>query len=79
VEPEYSAEARAAKYAGTVLLKVEISPDGMTRNVRVVRPLGLGLDEKAVQAVNQWRFQAGTKDGQAVTVAATIEVNFRLL
>ena len=79
VEPEYSAEARAAKYSGTVILKVEIGPDGDTRNVQVTRPLGLGLDEKAEQAVSQWKFQPGTKDGQPVTVAATIEVNFRLL
>jgi TonB family protein len=79
VEPEYAAEARAAKYSGTVLLSVEIGPDGTTHNVQVVRPLGLGLDEKAEQAVSQWRFQPGTKDGQPVTVAATIEVNFRLL
>jgi TonB family protein len=79
VEPEYSAEARAAKYSGTVLLRVEIGPDGTTQNVQVVRPLGLGLDEKAEQAVSQWRFQPATKDGQPVTMAATIEVNFRLL
>jgi outer membrane biosynthesis protein TonB len=41
--------------------------------------LGLGLEEKAIEAITQWRFRPGTKDGQAVTVAATIEVNFRLL
>jgi TonB family protein len=79
VEPEYSAEARAAKYSGTVVLRVEIAADGTTHNIKVVRSLGLGLDEKAEQAVSQWKFQPGTKDGQPVTVAATIEVNFRLL
>ena len=78
-DPAYTEEARSAKYQGTVLLAVEIAPDGLAHNLRVVRSLGLGLDEKAVEAVSQWQFKPGTKDGQPVTVAATIEVNFRLL
>jgi TonB family protein len=78
-DPEYTEVARAAKYQGTVLLGVEIGPDGMAHNIQVVRSLGLGLDEKAVEAVSQWHFKPATKDGQPVTVAATIEVNFRLL
>lgn len=77
-EPEYSQIARIAKYQGTAVLKVEIGADGKTHNVQVVRPLGLGLDEKAVEAVNQWLFQPGTRDGQPVDVAATIEVKFQL-
>jgi TonB family protein len=79
VEPEYSQEARVAKYQGTVTLYVEIGPDGLGHNMQVTQGLGLGLDERAVEAVSQWKFQPGTKDGQAVTVAATIQVNFRLL
>jgi TonB family protein len=79
VEPEYSEEARAAKYQGTVVVYVEIGPDGLAHNARVIQSLGLGLDQKAVDALNQWKFTPGTKDGLAVTVAATIEVNFRLL
>src|SRR6516225_3454211 len=79
VEPEYSEEARKAKYQGTVVLYVEVSPDGHAVNPRVVRSLGLGLDEKAMEAVRKWKFRPGYKDGKAVTVAATIEVNFRLL
>jgi TonB family protein len=79
VEPEYTEEARTAKYQGTVVLAVEIRPDGFADNIRVVRGLGLGLDENAMTAVRQWQFQPGTKDGAAVTVQATIEVNFRLL
>ena len=79
VEPEYTEEARAAKYQGTVVLYVEIGPDGMAHNVQVIRGLGLGLDQKAIDAVSQWRFSPGIKDGAPVTVQATIEVNFRLM
>ena len=79
VEPEYSEEARKAHYQGTVLLYVEVNPEGKATNIRVQRALGLGLDEKAIAAVQQWQFKPGTKDGNPVTVAATIEVNFRLL
>jgi protein TonB len=78
-DPEYSEEARKAKYQGTVLLSIEVSPSGLASNIRVVRSLGLGLDEKAIEAVKQWKFKPGYKDGKPVTVAATIEVNFRLL
>ncbi len=79
VEPEYSEEARKAKYQGTVLLYVQVSPEGKAVNMRVLHSLGLGLDEKAMEAVKKWRFKPGTKDGKAVTVEAQIEVNFRLL
>ncbi len=79
VEVEYTQEARAAKFQGTVLLYVEIAPDGRAYNIRVARSLGLGLDEKAMEAVKQWTFRPGRDaDGNPVTVAATIEVNFRL-
>ena len=54
-------------------------PSGKASNIRVVRSLGLGLDEKAIEAVKKWKFKPGYKDGKPVTVAATIEVNFRLL
>jgi TonB family protein len=77
-EPEYTEEARQAKYQGTVLLYVEIEPTGMATNIKVQRSLGLGLDQKAVEAVQKWRFKPGMKDGNPVTVQATIEVNFRL-
>lgn len=79
VEPEYSEEARKASYQGTVLLAVEVWEDGLAHNIRVLRSLGLGLDEKAVEAVKRWKFAPGKKDGKPVRVAAQIQVNFRLL
>lgn len=79
VEPEYSEEARKAKFQGTVVLYVEVNEKGVPQNVRVVRALGLGLDEKAIEAVMKWKFRPGFKNNAPVTVAATIEVNFRLL
>ncbi len=79
VEPEYSEEARKAKFQGTVVLSIVIDESGVPRNFKVVRPLGLGLDEKAIQAVQQWRFKPGLREGKPVAVLATVEVNFRLL
>ena len=79
VDPEYTEEARAAKYNGDVVLYVEIGTDGMAYNLKVIRSLGLGLDEKAIEAVKKWKFKPGMLNGQPVRVAATIQVNFRLL
>ena len=79
VEPEYSEEARKAKWQGTVVLSVIVDELGRPRNVKILRSLGLGLDQKAVEAVEQWRFKPGLKDSKPVPVMATIEVNFRLL
>ena len=79
VEPEYSEEARKAKFQGTVLLYVEVDSSGRATNIRVERSLGLGLDEKAIEAVRKWKFRPGYKNGKPVTVIANIEVNFRLL
>jgi TonB family protein len=79
IEPEYSEEARKAKYQGTVLLYIEVDASGHAQNMRVIHSLGLGLDEKAMEAVRKWRFRPGTKDGKPVTVSAQVEVNFRLL
>ena len=76
--PEYTEEARAAKFQGAVVLYIEVAPDGTATNIKVQRSLGMGLDEKAVEAVKKWQFSPGKKDGKPVTVAATIEVNFRL-
>ncbi len=78
-EPEYSEEARKAKYSGTVLLSLVVDSNGLPRDIHVVRPLGLGLDQKAIEAVQKWRFRAGMKGGRPVSTQATIEVSFRLL
>ena len=78
-EPQYTEEARAAKIHGTVLLTVDIGPDGVAQNIEVSRSLEPGLDQKAIEAVRQWRFKPGVKDGAPVTVRANIEVNFRLM
>jgi TonB family protein len=78
VEPEYSEEARKAKLQGTVVLYVVVDEQGLPRDLKVVRPLGLGLDQKAIEAAQKWRFKPGLKDGHPVAVSAQIEVNFRL-
>jgi protein TonB len=79
IEPEYSEEARKAKYSGTVLLSIVVDEHGLPRDIHVIRPLGLGLDEKAIEAVMKWRFRPGVKGGRPVATQAQVEVNFRLL
>ena len=79
VDPSYSEQARRAGLDGTVGLYVEIEPDGMPHNVQVRHSLGMGLDEKAMEAVQQWRFKPGMKEGHPVTVKALVTVNFRLI
>ena len=78
-DPGYSEEARKAHLSGTVVLQIIVGADGLPRDIRIVRPLGMGLDEIAVETVSEWRFRPGIKDGKPVNVQATIEVNFRLL
>jgi TonB family protein len=78
-EPEYSEEARKAKYQGEVWLSVIVDEKGVPQDIKVTRKLGLGLDEKAIEAVRKWRFKPGMKDGKPVAVQATIAVSFHLL
>jgi TonB family protein len=77
-DPQYSDEARKAKYQGTVILWVIVGPDGHPRDVKVARTLGMGLDEKAIEAVRTWKFTPSMKDGHPVAVQINVEVNFRL-
>jgi protein TonB len=79
VEPEFSEEARRARANGTVIVYCEIGPDGQPRNLRVARSFGMGLDEKAMEAVAKWLFRPATRNGKPVTVSANIEVSFHLL
>jgi protein TonB len=78
VEPEYTQEAKDAGIEGPVTLKVVITPEGKAENIVVAKSLDPGLDANAVSAVSNWRFQPGMKDGEPVSVAAVIEVNFHL-
>ncbi|HTK94510.1 MAG TPA: energy transducer TonB [Terriglobales bacterium] len=77
-DPEYSEEARKAKYQGVVVLWLIVGPDGRPRDMKVLRPLGMGLDQKAIEAVKQWKFEPAMKDGKPVAVQINVEVNFRL-
>jgi TonB family protein len=79
IEPSYTEEARALKVQGTEVLYVEIGTDGVASNFKVLNGVGFGLDEEGIEAVSQWRFKPGAKDGQPVRVAATIEINWRLM
>jgi len=78
-EPEYSEEARKVKFQGMVLLAVTVDAQGHTAGVRVLHRLGLGLDDKAVEAVRKWQFRPATQDGQPVEAETEVEVVFRLL
>jgi len=79
-QPPYTEEARKARFQGTVMLAITILPDGTPTEVRVVRGLGMGLDENAIQQVRQWRFKPVIGPGnRPVTVDLDVEINFRLL
>ena len=71
-EPEYSEEARKAKYQGTCVLSVIVGPDGLAHDIKVTNTLGLGLDEKAIEAVRKWRFEPAMKDGKPVNVLISV-------
>jgi TonB family protein len=77
-EPEYSDQARKKKFQGTCLLELVIGADGKPRDVRVIRHLGMGLDEIAVKTVKNWEFEPARKDGQPIAVKVGIEVSFHL-
>jgi periplasmic protein TonB len=80
VKPDYTAEAKAARIEGTVLLETVVLTDGNVGDVKVVRSLDTtyGLDQQAVNAAKQWMFKPGTKDGKPVPVFVTIELRFAL-
>lgn len=76
-DPEFSDAARAAKLQGIVVLSAVIGADGAQRDVWVVKKLGMGLDQKAIETVRRWKFDPATKDGKPVTSIINIEINFR--
>jgi len=77
-EAEFSDEARRAKYQGICAVQIVVDTQGYPRNLRVVRTLGMGLDQKALEAVSKYRFKPALKNGKPVPAIMTIEVNFRL-
>jgi TonB family protein len=77
-DPEYSEEARQAGLQGVCVVTLVVGSDGTTRDVRVDRSLGMGLDEKSIKAVRSWRFKPATKNGHAVAVLINVEVSFSM-
>ncbi len=78
VDPEYSEEARKARYQGTVVLEALFRKDGKIDIVHLVRSLGFGLDQNAIDALKKWRFRPGTKNGNPVDVVVNVEVSFNI-
>ncbi len=78
--PTFSDEARKSKTQGTVMLRLAVTPEGRATRISVARGLGMGLDEKAIEAVRGWRFRpAREPSGRPVPVWVEVEVTFRLL
>jgi TonB family protein len=78
VEPVYSEEARKARYEGTVVLEALVRKDGKVDVVHLLRSLGFGLDQNAIEALKRWRFRPGTKNGMPVDVTVNVEVTFNI-
>jgi len=79
VEPEYSEDARKVHFQGTVILAIMVDANGTPSNIRVLRSVGLGLDERAMQAVAKWKFRPAMSGDHTVAAPATVEVSFHLL
>ncbi len=77
-DPEFSEEARKAKYQGTCVLGLVVDANGRPTAIRVLSALGMGLDEKAIESVKNWKFEPGKKDGHDVAVEIAVEVDFHL-
>jgi len=77
-EPQYTDVARKVRLQGMVILEAIIDRNGDVTDVRILKPLGMGLDNSALEAVKRWKFQPGTLHGQPVPVIYNLTVNFRL-
>ena len=77
-EPEFSDEARKAKFSGNVQVYLWVDEQGNPSHVKVARGVGLGLDEKAVEAVRQYKFKPARQNGKPVKVDMYIDVNFQI-
>ena len=78
VDPEFSEEARRAKFMGVVLVNLIVDPQGRPQNVHVLRGVGMGLDQKAVAAVQQYKFRPAMEKGKPVAVELNVEVDFQI-
>jgi len=78
VEPQYTKEGLEAKVQGTVDLLTVIGVDGVAGDITVNRGLGMGLDEKAIECLRQWRFRPATDHGEPVSAKAKVVIHFRL-
>lgn len=78
LDPQYTEEARRAKLEGAIILSCVVNAGGEAERIRVRKPLGKGLDEEAVKAVQKWRFKPALREGRSVAVYMVIEINFRL-
>jgi TonB family protein len=76
-DPAYPEEARRAKYQACVVLWLVVDAEGSPQKIRIQQAAGMGLDEEAIEAVKQWRFEPATRNGQPVPVMINVEVNFR--
>lgn len=77
-DPEYTDKAREAHFQGVCTLEMVVGEDGTPREIKVLKKLGMGLDEKAVEAVKLWKFEPARKNGVPVAVKINVEVSFRL-
>lgn len=79
VSPKYSQQARAAKFSGDVVVSMIVDSEGKLRDVHILRGVGMGLDENAIEAVKKYRFKPALRDGKPVAVYLNVQVNFRIV
>jgi TonB family protein len=78
VEAEFSDEARRARYQGTVLVSLLVTEEGLPSDLRIEKALGEGLDEKALEAIRQYRFQPAMRDGKPIAARIKVMISFRI-